>query len=83
MALDLSSRPNGLRVDLDAAVTQYVQWGWRVESRTESQAVVVKGRRPNHLLHLVLSLITLGFWIPVWICVAIFAGEKRKTLTAS
>lgn len=66
---------------LDSAVDQYVKWGWRVESRTETQAIVVKGHRPNHILHLILSIVTLGIWIPVWIGVAIFAGEKRKTLT--
>ena len=69
------------RVDLDVAVAQYVKWGYRVESRSDRQAVVVKGRRPNHLLHLILTLITLGAWAIVWICIAIFGGEKRKTIT--
>ncbi len=62
------------------AVAREVGNGCRVESQTDFQAVVVKGKRPSHLLHLILSLVTLGIWIPVWILVAIFGGEKRKVL---
>ena len=28
-------------------------------------------KKTNHVLHLLLSLVTVGFWIPVWILVAI------------
>ena len=66
---------------LDDAVAQYVKWGWRVESRTETQAVIVKGRRPNHILHLILTILTFGIWAIVWLMVAAFGGEKRKTLS--
>lgn len=33
------------------------------------QTVVVQAdrRRPNHLLHLVLTILTAGLWLPVWI----------------
>ena len=64
---------------LDAPISQYVKWGWRVESRTDTQAVVVKGRRPNHLLHLILTIVTLGVWVIVWIS-SLLGGEKRKTI---
>ena len=68
--------------DLDNAVAEYVKWGWRVESRTETQAVIVRGHRPNHILHLILTIITLGIWAVVWLLVTAFGGEKRKTITA-
>lgn len=42
------------------AVAREVGNGCRVESQTDFQAVVVKGKRPSHLLHLILSLVTLG-----------------------
>ena len=67
--------------DLDNAVANYVKWGWRVESRTDQQAVIVKGHRPNHILHLILTIVTLGVWAIVWIAVVVFGGEKRKTIT--
>ena len=63
---------------LERVVTANVQQGWRVVSQTQTQAQLVKGKPTNHLLHLILSLVTLGIWIPVWIAVAIFAGEKQK-----
>lgn len=55
--------------------------GYRVESQTDFSVTFVKGRRPNHLLHLILSVLTLGLWLFVWIGVAIMAGEKRRVLT--
>lgn len=53
----------------------------RIESQTDFQAVVVTGKRPNHLLHLILTLLTVGLWVFVWIGVAIFGGEKRRVVS--
>ena len=36
--------------------------------------VVQTPRKVAHWLHFVLSIITFGLWIPVWICVAIYTG---------
>ena len=55
--------------------------GWRVESQSDELAVLIKGRRPNHVLHLILSLLTLGVWLLVWLGLVIFGGEKRRTLS--
>ena len=57
-----------------------VSKGHRVESQSDYQAVLVQGRRPNHVLHLILTLVTLGVWVIVWILVAIFGGEDRAIL---
>lgn len=61
-------------------VATQVSKGWRVESQTETMATLVKGKRPNHVLHLLLSVFTLGIWLPVWIVLAVVMGEKRKTV---
>lgn len=66
---------------LDQEIAQHVKRGWRVESRTDHQAVLVIGHRPNHILHLILTIITFGIWAIVWILVAVLGGEKRKTIT--
>ena len=29
----------------------------------------LRNRNTNHVLHLILSIITVGFWVPVWIIV--------------
>ena len=52
--------------------------GARVESQSDFQAVVVRGKPVNHTLHLIITLCTLLMWAPVWIAVAIFGGEKRS-----
>lgn len=62
-------------------VAHFVGYGYRPESQTETQAVMVSGRRPNHVLHLILSILTLGLWLIVWLIVALAGGEKRKVIT--
>ena len=57
--------------------------GWRVESQTETEAVLVKGSNTNHILHLLLAVFTVGLWIPVWIIVALTSGEQRKVVSTT
>lgn len=67
---------------LAGEVADRVRHGYRVESQTDLQAVVVKGRRPSHLLHLILSFVTLGVWaVLVWLPLSVFGGEKRRVIT--
>lgn len=54
---------------------------WRVESQTDYNAILVKGKPVNHVLHLILSIISFGIWLIVWIIMAISGGEKRFMLT--
>ena len=61
-------------------VSTRVTEGWRLESKTDSDAVLVKGRKVNHMLHLLLSVFTFGLWAIVWVSVASWAGERRTTL---
>lgn len=38
-------------------------------------------RKTSHVLHLLLSIITCGIWIPIWVLVAVSqANERRKAL---
>jgi hypothetical protein len=41
----------------------------------------VRGKRPNHILHLLLSVVTLGLWLPVWALLAVTSHETRAVLT--
>ena len=52
----------------------------RLESVTPYSAVVVTGRPVNHILHLLLTVFLCGFWLPVWLLVAVTGGEKRSVL---
>lgn len=72
-------------IDLDPLIEEEARrWtvcGYRVESRLSGQIVLVKGKRPSHVLHLLLSLITVGLWLPVWLCIGVFGGEKRRVVS--
>jgi hypothetical protein len=66
---------------LDAALARLGAQGWRIENRSDFQATIAKGHRPNHILHLILSIVTAGLWLIVWLLIVIFGGEKRKLVT--
>ena len=70
----------GDRERFSKIVDDRVAGGWRIESRTDTIAVLVKGKPVSHLLHLVLSVFTLGLWIIVWVNVVAFGGERRSTI---
>lgn len=74
------------RQALQNAALQMAQEGWRIEAQADSGLVISKpGRKPNHILHLVLSLLTAGVWLLVWLIVAVKGPQpdirKRLTLT--
>jgi hypothetical protein len=48
-----------------------------------SRSVTKQRKKTNHLLHLVLSIITFGLWLPVWLFVHLSNkwGPKEKTVT--
>ena len=38
--------------------------------RTDHQASIKTGKAPNHILHFLLCIPTLGFWVIIWILIA-------------
>lgn len=73
--------PEERRALLAQRVAREVASGARVEAQTDIMAVIVRGHRTNHVLHFLVSLFTIGFWLPVWFLLTIFGGEKRSVLT--
>lgn len=69
-----------LHPKLQAEVNVATTCGWAVESGGTTAVIMRKGHDTSHLLHLVLSVLTMGLWVPVWIAVAIMAGTKRRRL---
>ena len=61
----------------DQAVESLIEAGAHVESQSSDVTVLVLGRRANHVLHLLLSLVTCGVWLPVWFMLSRFGGETR------
>lgn len=66
---------------LARALQGQVASGCRIESQSDFQAVLVKGHRPNHVLHFIIGIFTLTVWWFVWAAIAIFGGEKRQMVT--
>ena len=67
---------------LPGAVAAHVARGYRVEAApVPGQVVMGRGRRPNHILHLLLSVVTVGLWLPVWLLVAATTREHRIVLS--
>lgn len=64
---------------LAQAVQAEVATGWRVESQTDESAVLARGGQVNHVLHLILTLVTCFAWAFVWIALAVI--NQRKVLT--
>ena len=74
--VDLETR----KAVLARAIAQHVAMGKRVESQTDTTAILVWGKKPNHILHAILTLLLLGIWLIVWIILAITSKEHRLQL---
>jgi hypothetical protein len=72
--------PDERKETLGRAIHTQVAQGARVESQGDYHAILVTGHRPNHTLHLILTLVTLGVWGIVWIAVVALGGERRMSV---
>jgi hypothetical protein len=66
---------------LDQQLMTLVARGGRIEARMPTSAIVATGTPVNHVLHLVITLLVCGLWLPVWILVAASGGEKRTVVS--
>lgn len=66
---------------LDTTITSWVTAGWAVETRSTHQAVMTSGVQPNHVLHAILSMFTLGLWLIVWLYQGMHCSRQRVALT--
>ncbi|MGW4358596.1 hypothetical protein ACWEKU_07525 [Streptomyces californicus] len=66
---------------LDWIVSRRIAGGWRVESRSGSQVVLVRGHPVNHVLHAFLTVFSCCAWGVVWAVVAVVNRVERQALT--
>lgn len=66
---------------LEKQIISYVSRGWRLDTQTDFAAVLSYGKRLNHILHLLLSIVTFGIWIIFWIVMGL--THKIATVTIS
>ena len=73
--------PEDRRERLARQIAFLVPQGRRVQSQSDYQAVLVRGKSVNHILHLILALVTAGFWVIIWLALVVFGGEKREIVS--
>ncbi len=80
MTSDASNRKSSeeRKAALAQQVANLIAQGRRVESQSDYQAVLVQGQRVNHVLHLILTVVTFGLWGIVWLGLVVAGGEKRE-----
>jgi hypothetical protein len=67
---------------LDRAIGVKIGDGGHLEHRVgDYEAVIKTGSKPNHVLHLVLTIFTLGLWGIVWLILAFGTHERTSTLS--
>ncbi|MBW3612641.1 MAG: hypothetical protein KY392_02130 [Chloroflexi bacterium] len=71
------------RAALDRAVAIELASGAELESQAGTNAVLLKGKKVNHVLHAILSLITAGFWLIVWLLLVLTNRRKRIVLSVN
>ena len=71
------------RAALDRAVANELAGGAELVSQTSTNAVLTKGKKVNHILHLLLSVITAGIWLIVWAILVATNKPQRIVLSVT
>ncbi len=68
---------------LNQAVLSYASKGYALSYKDEQAvtAVVKKKASINNTLHIILSLVTCGLWLTVWLIMALLNMNKEKVIT--
>ncbi len=68
-----------LDAKLNEAAAMARQRGGRivVDSRSSAEAIFTFVQTPNHVLHGLLSVVTAGLWLIVWLVIAANGGKKK------
>ena len=71
------------RAALDRAVANELATGAELVSQAGTNAVLTKGKKVNHILHLLLSVITAGLWLIVWAILVATNKPQRIVLSVT
>jgi hypothetical protein len=44
----------------------------------EKRMVLAERPAPNHVLHLLLTVVSGGIWLPIWLLITVFGGGRYK-----
>ncbi|HEX9655571.1 MAG TPA: hypothetical protein VGB89_01500 [Bacteroidota bacterium] len=71
------------KIILSQKIILEVGRGARLESQTDTMAVLIYGEKTNHLLHFFIGLFTFGLWWIVWIFLAMGNKQTRWMIIAN
>jgi hypothetical protein len=74
----LVASPESRHAALSQAVNYQLSKGWQIDTQSEFDAVLSLRVRPAHKFHLIVTILTAGAWLVVWICVALFRVIFKK-----
>ena len=49
-------------------------------NQVKAMQLLSKKKSTSHVLHLILSLVTVGFWVPVWILVTLSNSIENRRI---
>jgi hypothetical protein len=68
---------------LQNAIASCAMNGWRLTATYGNVATMTSGQPTNHILHLLITVFTLGVWLPFWLLIAISSdGVRQLVITA-
>jgi len=73
--------PEERRALLTSAIRTEVRVGWRLESRTEYQAVLLRRRTGALAVNIALAVVTLGLWLLIWGLLVLTRERRQLVIT--
>ena len=66
---------------LSRSVSNRAMAGWNIVDRNDQECYAVlmlPGTKVNHVLHLILSVLTCGIWLPLWIFMMLRNKQEQR-----
>lgn len=72
------------KLALNNSIRNYIHKGYRLEYRDDFSATLSKPpKKINNWLHLILTILTAGFWLIIWLLIHLFSNKKTNTISIS
>ena len=59
----------------------YAIAGWSIDLEEENLVIVSKQKKSSHIIHAIVTLLTVFLWTPFWIAIVLRKSESRKVIT--
>ena len=66
---------------LKQAKIAYAIAGWSIDLEEENLVIVSKEKNRSHIIHAIVTVLTLSLWAPFWIALVLKKSETRKVIT--